>query len=142
MIKGSEAVETVKETNVRTLKGTIILNVIVAFIGYFIFENPIAFIYGIFFGGTIAFLNFRLLYLTLVKAVRMQPHQAQAYAASRYMIRMVITGIVLYVSIKSEQLNTIGTLAGLFSIKLVILKTELFSNRQFFFNIFKRKEDK
>ncbi len=134
--------ETVKETNARALKGTIILNVVIASIGYFIFENPIAFIYGIFFGATIGFLNFRLLYLTLVKAVRMQPHQAQAYAASRYMIRLVITGIVLYVSIKSEQLNTIGTIAGLFSIKLVILKTELFNSWQFFFNIFKRKEEK
>ena len=134
--------ETVKETNSRTLKGTVILNVIIAFIGYFIVENPITFIYGIFFGATIGFLNFRLLYLTLVKAVRMQPHQAQAYAASRYIIRMVITGVVLYVSIKSDQLNTIGTIAGLFSIKLVILKTELFNNWQFFFNIFKRKEDK
>lgn len=134
--------ETVKETNSRTLKGTVILNVIMALIGYFIFENPITFIYGIFFGAAIGFLNFRLLYLTLVKAVRMKPHQAQAYAASRYIIRMIITGVVLYVSIRSDQLNTIGTLAGLISIKLVILKTELFNNWQFFFNIFKRKEDK
>ena len=134
--------ETVKETHTRLLKGTVLLNAVIAIIGFFVVNNPATFIYGLLFGATIGFLNFRLLYLTLKRAVTMLPHKAQAYAASRYIIRYTLTGIVLYVSIRSDKLNTIGTLAGLISIKLVILKTELFNSRQFFLNIIKRKEDK
>lgn len=134
--------EIVNDTQNKLLRGVLFVNALIGFAGYFVMDDSKAFIYGIIFGATIGFLNFRLLYLTLRRAVKMLPHQAQAYAASRYVIRYIITGIVLYVSIKSEGINTLGTLVGLFSIKLVILKSELFNSRQFFFNIFSRKEDK
>ena len=89
---------------------------------------------GIIFGSVVAVLNFRLLALTLEKAVNLPPGKAQAYTGVRYMIRLTITAAALIVSIKNPNLHIIGTAIGLISTQVVIfIKTFIVSK-------FKRKE--
>lgn len=130
------------ETQVKVAKGMVILNIIIGGIGYFIFNPWIPFITGLFFGTVITILNFRLLSLTMEKAVYMWPEQAQKYATYRYFIRYLLYGAVIFISIKAEYINVLGTIFGLISLKLIILKTELFNDSKFFENIFRRKEGK
>ncbi|KAB3530904.1 ATP synthase subunit I [Alkaliphilus serpentinus] len=132
----------VKETQVNILIGALLLNGFFGVVGFFVVEDYFPYLGGILFGVIIALLNFRLLFLTLDRAVKMPPAKAQAYATSRYFIRYVITGVVVYVSIRAQHINVLGTILGLISLKLVIFKTQLFNSKAYFKNIFKRKEEK
>ena len=110
----------------------IILLVIISRFG--IFEFGIPMVIGIVFGSVIAILNFRLLALTLEKAVNLPPGKAQAYTGVRYMIRLAITAAALIVSIKNPNLHIIGTAIGLISTQVVIFIKTLLASK------FKRKE--
>jgi len=107
-----------------------------------IFIRPvIPFLLGLIFGTLISMLNFRALALTLEKAVTMPPGKAQVYTSSRYFIRFMTNGIVIFVSIKAGYINVLGTIIGLIIIKLVVLGTNLFNDMSFFKKIFTRKEE-
>ncbi|SES83213.1 ATP synthase I chain [Natronincola peptidivorans] len=140
--KGSDKMNPVWETQFKIIKGVLLVNSAIGVIGVFIANPPLPFLVGLLFGTIISLLNFRLLSLTLNKAVKMQPHQAQAYTSIRYMIRYLIIGLVLYISIQAEYIHVLGTIFGILSLKFVILQKELFNNKQYFKNIFKRKEAK
>lgn len=127
---------------IRLAKGVLILNFIIAGIGFFIFNEWIPFLTGLIFGSIISILNLKLLSLTLEKAVLMAPETAQKYTTSRYFVRFLLYGVVIFISIRAEYINVLGTILGIVSLKLVILKTELFNDLQFFKNIIKRKEGK
>ncbi|MPW27009.1 ATP synthase subunit I [Alkalibaculum sp. M08DMB] len=83
-------------------------------------KDPIPFIIGVFFGVTFSILSFRLLDLTLKKSVNMPPKRAERYVASRYMLRYLLTGAIIYVSISNTSLNVLGSIVGLMILKLVI----------------------
>ena len=89
---------------------------------------------GLLFGTIIALLNFRLLALTIEKSVSMPQSKAQVYSASRYILRMIIVGVVLLVSAKAPHINIIGVAIGLVSPKFVILARKLLIDK------LKRKE--
>lgn len=121
-----------------TLKMMVIL-----IIGFVIFmKNPRPMVYGLVFGTIINMLNFRLLALTLEKSVTMPPSKAQVYVGSRYFVRYIIKGIVLFIGIKADYLNVIGVIIGLVVIKILIITMNLFNNKAFFEKIFRRKEAK
>lgn len=138
--KGSDGMDGIWDTQLKIIKGVLIVNGIIGAVAVFIAKPPMPFLTGLVFGTIIALLNFRLLSLTLNKAVKMQPHQARAYAASRYILRYIIIGMVLYISVKAEHIHALGTIAGIITLKFVVLQKELFNNKQYFKNIFKRKE--
>ena len=89
---------------------------------------------GLLFGTIIAVLNFKLLALTIEKSVSMPQSKAQVYSASRYILRMIIVGVVLLVSAKAPHINIIGVAIGLVSPKFVILARKLLIDK------LKRKE--
>jgi len=135
-------VESIKaNSQLQVVKGVVILNGIIAVLAMALMKQGTPFLLGLFFGTTIALLNFRLLYLTLKKAVKMPPGKAQVYASSQYLMRYLLTGIVVFVAIRNENLNVIGTIIGLISIKLVIIKQNLLNSKTFFRNIFIRREE-
>ncbi|MCD5413507.1 MAG: ATP synthase subunit I [Clostridiales bacterium] len=133
--------ESMKRTQINVIKGVLLINSVAAIFSIFFLKAPMPIIVGLLFGAIMAILNFRLLYLALNKAVNLPPHKAQVYASSKYFMRYLVTGIVLFVSIRAEHINVLGTIFGLLSIKFVILKTELLNSKQFFMNIFKRREE-
>ena len=106
-------------------KGIIIYAIIVSAISIFIPKETISIILGVVFGSVIAILNFRLLALTMEKAVDMSPGKAQVYTTSRYFLRMFIIGVVIFVSVKNQNINVIGTILGLIGTKIVIFIKKL-----------------
>lgn len=89
---------------------------------------------GLLFGTMIAILNFRLLAITIQKSVTMPASKAQIYSSAQYMMRMLITGVVIFVSVKAPYLHVIGVAIGLLSPKFVILAKTLLIDK------LKRKE--
>lgn len=114
----------------------------VAVLGLLWIRPYLPFLTGLFFGTAVSLLNFRLLYLTIDRAVKMHPERARKYTVSRYMLRYVLTALVILVSINSPDLNALGTVIGLVMIKLVILQRDLLNDKRYFKNIFTRKEEK
>lgn len=115
-------------------KGIIVFDLIVLMILIVTsnFNKPM--ILGLLFGTIIAVLNFRLLAISIEKSVTMPQNKAQVYSSSRYMLRMIIVGVVLLVSAKATHLNIIGVAIGLVSPKFVILARKLLIDK------LKRKE--
>ena len=115
-------------------KGVIVYNFIVMILLLITstFNKPM--ILGLVFGTIIAVLNFRLLAITLQKSLTMPVSRAQIYSGTQYMMRMIVTGVVLLVSIKSPNLNIIGAVIGLLGPKFVILAKTLLIDK------LKRKE--
>ena len=129
------------DIQVKLFKYTLIVMAVLSGLSALLLEKPLPFIYALIFGALIGILNFRNLALTLEKAVRMNPGQAQVYAGSRYVIRYLINGIVIFVSIRADYLNVLGAVLGLFLIKLLVVATNLFNDINFFKRIFFRKEE-
>lgn len=96
------------------------------------FDKPM--LLGLLFGTLIAMLNFRLLAITINKSVTMPVSKAQIYSSAQYMMRMLITGVVIFVSVKAPYLHVIGVAIGLLSPKFVILAKALLIDK------LKRKE--
>ncbi len=132
----------IKQTQKEIIRQVVIFNIVVGIIGS-IFLRPIIPLWmGLIFGTLISLLNFRLLYLTINRAVTMAPGKAQKFTTMRYMIRYFLTAIVILVSLRSPDINTLGTVIGLLMIKLVILRQNLFNDTTYFKNIFSGKEEK
>lgn len=107
----------IKEVN----KGIVIIDLIAAILIIFLSNSPKEMLTGLLFGSIIAILNFRLLAISLQKSVTYPPAKAQIYSGSRYIIRMIVVGVVLFVSAKSPHISIIGTTIGLLSTKFSIL---------------------
>lgn len=120
----------VKEVNI----GVLIFDIVAVIVLMTLFKFNMSMFIGVVFGSIIAVLNFRLLALTLEKAVDLPPGKAQVYTGVRYMIRLTIVAAALIVSVRNPNLNIIGTAVGLVSTQVVIfIKTLIISK-------FKRKE--
>lgn len=123
------------------LKAVIITFIIVAVLMLLIVDDPKPYILGLVLGTLIGVLNFVQLAKTLDRAVTMSPGKAQTYATKHYFIRYALTGLVIYISIIASYIHVIGTIVGLVLIKLVIYITNLFNDKNYYKNIFRRKED-
>ena len=55
----------------------------------------------------------------------MSPGKAQAYTSMRYLVRMFIVAVVIFVSVKNPNINVIGTVLGLISTQIVIFIKKL-----------------
>ncbi|AUN12959.1 ATP synthase protein I (ATP synthase F0 sector subunit I) [[Clostridium] sordellii] len=102
-------------------KGVVIIDLIAAILIIFLSNSIKEMLTGLLFGSLIAVLNFRLLAISLQKSVTYAPTKAQIYSTSRYIIRMFIMAVVLYVSAVSPHISIIGTTIGLLSTKFSIL---------------------
>ncbi len=104
------------------------------------FREYVPYVLGVLFGLAIGILNFLQLSRTMMRAVYLPPHKAQSFARRRYFVRFIIYGLVLWVSIKSPNLNVLGTIVGILLIKFSIFITQLFNDKNYFLSIIKRKE--
>lgn len=122
------SVET-KKTIIDVLKAVIILVLIISVIFLFVFENSKTYILGLVFGASVSFLLFIELAITISKAVTMRAEKANSYTALKYNLRLLIFGVVIFISIKSPYINVIGTVIGLLSVKFVIYFINIFINK-------------
>lgn len=87
----------------------------------FLTKDPLAFALGVLFGGAYSILNFRLMQLTFDKAMKMPSARAQKYVQTRYFLRYLITGVVIYVAIINPWVNIVGVILGLVAVKISVL---------------------
>lgn len=99
---------------------SIITAIILSFFSVFA-NQPLTFIFGVFFGLVFGILNFRLLELTIGKSMNMSSSKAQSYVTTRYFLRYILAGAIIYVSINNPRIHVIGTIVGLLIIKFVII---------------------
>lgn len=131
----------VRQTQLAVIKALVIFCVVAIAVSFLLIEAFLPFVLGLVFGAVISSLMFIELGNTLMRAVKMPPNKAQTYALSRYFLRFTIYAIVLYISIAAPYIHVLGTVLGLVAIKPMIYITHLFNDKQYFKNIFKRKED-
>lgn len=77
------------------------------------------------FWSIIAILNFRLLAIAIEKSMELSPGRAQIFTGMRFLIRMFIVAVVVFVSVKNPNINVIGTIFGLTSTQIVIFIKKL-----------------
>lgn len=109
------------KTKVRIIKNAIIIVGILSMVTVFFINEKSQMLTGLIFGLLISILCFEQLSAAITKAVDLPPEKAQVFVGLRYFIRLFIYAAVLYISIKADYINVIGTLMGLVSIKLSIL---------------------
>ena len=121
------------------VKKAITVLALLIIVSFIFLDKPMTWTYGYIFGGLIGILNFILLARTMERAVEMPPHKAQGYATVNYFIRFIITGVVIIVALKADYINALAAIIGIVLIKLIILVTNLFSDKEYYKRIFRRK---
>lgn len=111
----------------------ILFSLIIEIIGILLVNNKMSFTKGILFGLIFSILKLSLMKHTIEKAVMMPEGKAQKYTNVQYMIRYILTGIVLLVAALEPSIDLIGVFFGLLSMKVA-------AYMQFFIN--KRNEAK
>jgi len=123
------------------MKWVIILSIIVSLIFVAFFSGEaVRLIIGLVFGASIGMLGFIDLSMTLQKAVQKPPAKAQNYTVRKYFMRFIMNGIVLYVAVVTPHIHIVGTVLGMLLIKMSIMITNLFNDKQFYKNIIRGKE--
>ncbi|WP_170829428.1 ATP synthase subunit I [Acidaminobacter hydrogenoformans] len=124
-----------------TLRSLMLAAVFAVIFLIFFRGGVLPYLLGLLFGTALGILNFRQLGVTIEKAVAMSPSKAQTYATVHYFIRFSLVAAALLVSILSEQIQVLGMVAGLMTVKLIIYMTQLLSGSSKSKNISKRKEE-
>lgn len=92
-------------------------------------EEPLKYILGVTYGSLFSILNFKLMFLQVQKAIKMPSAKAQSYLQTRYFLRYLITGVVIYMALINPWLNIIGVFLGLIAVKLSIYLHEFLSKK-------------
>ncbi len=95
-----------------------IFSLIVYIIGIFITTDKVGWTVGIAFGLIFSLLKLKLMEKTISKAILLPPEKAKNYANAQYMLRYVLTGIVLVVAALEPSISLIGVFFGLLSMKV------------------------
>jgi uncharacterized membrane protein YqgA involved in biofilm formation len=132
--------ESVKALHKKIFTVAGLLTLIFAIVFILFFDQSKALIFGLVFGVLISGLNFIDLSNTLQRAVNKSPEKAQSYTVRKYFMRYVMTGVVIFVAVKTPHIHVVSTVLGMLLIKFSIMITNLFNDKQFYINIFKRKE--
>lgn len=103
------------------IKKAAILLLVLLILLFLLVKNPRPYINGLFFGGVIDILLFRLMFLTLKKTVEKTPVSAQRHARFNYFIRYLIKAAVLMIAALADYISFGTTVVGLFLMKFVIL---------------------
>ncbi len=89
-------------------------------------DNPMPYILGLLFGMVINLLNFRLMSLSVTKALTYNQGRAQMYATVNYLVRYLIYGIVLYIAATADYIDLLSVVIGFFTVKLIIISDTFF----------------
>jgi len=68
---------------------------------------------GVLLGGAVCLANYHLLWRHAKSSVTLAAKQSSAYMIRRYILRLALTGAVLYVLIAQLHVDTLGLLLGL-----------------------------
>ena len=96
----------------------ILFSLIMEIIGILLVDDAKAFTIVLAFGLVFSILKLMLMKNSIKKSVTMPEAKAQRYANVQYMIRYLLTGIVLLVAALEPTINLLGVFLGLLSMKV------------------------
>ena len=96
----------------------IMFSLIVYIIGILVVNNKLSWTLGITFGLVFSLLKLKLMENTITKCLTMPEGKAQKYANVQYMIRYILTGVVLVIAALEPSINLLGVFFGLISMKV------------------------
>lgn len=106
------------------IKGSLALIAILTIAGFALFS--VKFGLGILAGGLIAVVNFIWMRNVLQRILGLLPSKPGLYAQSRFIVRITVTGFVLYLLITSGLFSLAGLLVGLSVIVANIIALSLY----------------
>ena len=115
---------TLRET-IKIFKGIVVLDVIFIAIIYILGKFDIPMLQGILFGSVYALLNFRLIAVSLNRAVQMSPGRAQVFAGVSYVGRLALTAAIILAAIKVDYINAFGVIVPMFFPKIIIVSSAI-----------------
>lgn len=103
---------------VRALSLKILILLLAALLaGVLLTDNPIAFIQGIVFGGIFTLLKVKLMESSFSRAVKKDPAVAKRLVQAHYMLRYLLTIIVVFVGIVTPTINGAAVIIALLTLK-------------------------
>ena len=120
----------IQNLKIQILKYSLFAFILINAVAFFFVDKFPPFLLGSVFGLAISILNFFDLANTMTRATSMNPGQAQIFASLKYFVRYALTGLVVYVSIKADYINVLGTIIGLVTIKTIIILTNVMKKKQ------------
>ena len=115
---------TLRET-IKIFKGIVVLDIIFIAIIYILGKFDIPMLQGILIGSVYALLNFRLIAVSLNRAVQMSPGRAQIFASISYMGRLALTAAIILAAIKVDYINAFGVIVPMFFPKIIIVSSAI-----------------
>ena len=95
----------------------IVLLLLILGIGALFTNDLSAWIQGLLFGGIFTLLKIKLMEITFRRAVKKEPNSAKRYVQANYMLRYVITFIVLFDGIVAPTIDTVAIILSLLTLK-------------------------
>jgi hypothetical protein len=95
----------------------------------FFTAEPLSFVLGVLVGGICSIVSFKILQITCEKAMKMPSGQVPGYLQTRYFLRYLGTGVIIYIAVINPWLNIVGVLLGLIATKVSIYIVEFFSKK-------------
>ena len=96
----------------------ILFSLIMEIVGILVIDDKIGYTVGLLFGLIFSILKLMLMQNSIKKSLTMPEGKAQKYANVQYMIRYVLTGVVLVVAALESSINLLGVFLGLLSMKV------------------------
>lgn len=96
----------------------ILFSLIMEIVGILVLDDQKGFTIGLLFGLIFSILKLMLMKNSIKRSVTMPEAKAQRYANVQYMIRYVLTGVVLLVAALEPTINLLGVFLGLLSMKV------------------------
>ena len=115
---------TLRET-IKIFKGIVVLDVIFIAIIYILGKFDIPMLQGILIVSVYALLNFRLIAVSLNRAVQMSPGRAQVFAGVSYVGRLALTAAIILAAIKVDYINAFGVIVPMFFPKIIIVSSAI-----------------
>ena len=115
---------TLRET-IKLLKGIIVLDIIFIAIIYILGKFDIPMLQGILIGSVYVLLNFRLIAVSLNRAVQMSLGRAQVFAGVSYVGRLALTAAIILAAIKVDYINAFGVIVPMFFPKIIIVSSAI-----------------
>lgn len=110
-----------QEETIKIIKGIIILDLIILTAAFLFTNLDMPFLNGLALGSIYAVLNFRLIAVTIKKAVKMPPAKAQMYVGANYFIRLALSALVIFIAIRADYINVLSAVIPMFFPKLIIV---------------------
>lgn len=107
----------ISDTTKQMIKNMILVSFIALLLICFV-KTFLPYILGLTLGTAFAITKLILMERAIDKSLDMLPKTAEKYIYAQYMLRYLLTGLLLFFVIRSENISLLGFLIGLFSLQI------------------------